>query len=291
MQIRLSWQLLGAILIFIIALVMIGRFLAGRNGPAAAEATAVGLAVTAPAVATSAVTPTERPEPTAAPTAPAPNSTATSVATSQATATPATIATSSPPAATPAPAAVVIVAQGFVQRDEQVTYGFIVANPNENLITRDLRYQAVIYDQNGLVIGADTGAIPVLGAAQQTGAVGMVTLPDAALQAARSEIILGGGQFLQAVPLPPFPVENITLLPGEEPVVTALVRNPYSQELSDLAVAVLIFDSSNRVIGGGAGAIPFLPGDGQAAITIPVQYDGDGIGVAVYPRLPTLLAP
>jgi hypothetical protein len=121
--------------------------------------------------------------------------------------------------------------------------------------------------------------------------VGMVTLPDAALQAARSEIILGGGQFLQAVPLPPFPVENITLLPGEEPVVTALVRNPYSQELSDLAVAVLIFDSSNRVIGGGAGAIPFLPGDGQAAITIPVQYDGDGIGVAVYPRLPTLLAP
>jgi hypothetical protein len=292
MQIRLSWQLLAAILIFIIALLIIGRSLAGRNSRGAADATAASLETT-PAEAASPVapTPTLPTIPTATATAPAPSP--TGAATSQLTATPSATATSPPPtaSATPAPATVVIVAQGFGQREEQVTYGFIVANPNEHVIARDVRYQAIIYDQNGLVIGADTGSIAVIGAAQQTGAVGSVTLPDAALQAARSEIVLGGGQFLQAVPLPPFPVENISLLPGEEPVVTALVGNPYAQELSDLAVVALIFDGSNRVVGGGAGAIPFLPGNGQAAITIPVAYNGDGIGVAIYPRLPTLLAP
>lgn len=299
MQIRLSWQLLGAILIFLIALVIIGRSMVGRgqggSAPSAEFATpevAIATATAAvPATApiptnTIAVTLTPEPSPTAAITATPP-----AQPTASASPTSTTPPSPLPPTATPTPEAVGVVVQGFAQSGAEIVYGFVVVNPNPDLIARDLRYQTAVFDQDGRVLGTDTGTIEVIGPAQQTAAVGAVTLPEEGLQVARAEIILGGAEFVQAVPMPPFGVENLALIPGDPDRVTAIVRNPYSQNIEDLRVVALVFDENDQVAGGGAATIAFLLAGGQAAAEVPVVYSGTAQSIGLYPRPATLLSP
>ncbi|NTU78201.1 MAG: hypothetical protein HGA45_02160 [Chloroflexales bacterium] len=311
MQIRLSWQMLAAVLIFLVALFIVGRSITrlvtgpGQASGAVATAapahdalpSAVPLSPTgSPAVSPSAsptalpasptalpASPTALPTPAPSPTSPEPTATVAAPPT-------ATPALPPSPVPTAAPAAVRVVAQGFAQAEANVTYAFTIQNPNPDLIARDTRYQIVAYDGSGIVLRTDSGLIAIIGAGQQTGVVGELTL-SAGRQVARIEVVLGRGLFVQAVPLPPISAENVAIVPGEIPVVTGILRSPYQQDLEDLAVVAILYDAGGSIIGGGSATVPFLPGLGQAAAEVPVHYAGEPAGIELYPQISTLLSP
>jgi hypothetical protein len=191
---------------------------------------------------------------------------------------------------TPSPEAVAVTRQGFVQIAGRLSYAFIVRNPNAELIARDLPFQLIVYDQSGIVLRTDTGAVPVVLAGGETSTAQAIDLP-AGLQAARIEVLLGDALFVRSVPQPTISFENIAFVPGDPARITGLVRNPLQASLQGLSVVALAFDAGGQIIGSGAAEVPFIPAAGQAAAEVTVAVAGDVASVGLFARPTDLLAP
>ena len=309
MQVRLSWQILAAILIFILAICVLGRLLigafTGSKQPTPISVTTVTLVI-APSptlvLGTTATAPQASPAPQANPAmatpsaAPTPSATTPSVTptpTPSVTSTPTPSMTPTPtPTATPTPETLHVVATGFAQSSGVLAYAFTVINPNPNLMVRDTRYQMVAYDAGGIVIKTGTGTIGLLGPSGQTGVAAFLQLADGdGRRAVRVEVIIGGGLFLQPTDLLPITSENLAFVPGDKPLATGLLRNPYSRDLQDLPVAAILYAADDTIIGGGSATVPFILAGGQAAAEVPVLASGEPTRVEIYPRLDKLMTP
>ena len=77
-------------------------------------------------------------------------------------------------------------------------------------------------------------------------------------------------------------------MPGDRPLVTGLLRNPYSRDLLDLPVAAILYRADGTIIGGGSAKVSFVPKGGQAAAEVPVIVDGDPVRVELYPQIDTI---
>lgn len=208
-----------------------------------------------------------------------PTSTATIISTSTATAPPAPTAPTAPPASptpfqpptrepTPAPASMVIMAQGFGQRAGKVSYAFVVSNPDGSLLAQDVRYQVAAFDAAGIVLLTDTGTIPQIGPAQQMG-VGKELSLAPSLVVTRIEVLVRPGQYVQSPPVQMLEVTNPAFVEGSPPNLTGIVINPLSRDLADLNVVGIAYDEIG-VIGGGTVLVPFVPAGGQAPVGIPI---------------------
>lgn len=305
MQIHISWKTLIAVLIFALGLVLVFRLSVARLSPtppavaeapsattqAADGATPVGANVTPSAApqATTAVppqvtsTPSNEPTPTA--TATAAPSAAAATPTAAPTQPPPTPTLAPPPTRvpTPVPAQLSLLEQGFGQRAGLMSYAFVVTNPNPELLAQDVRYQIAAYDANGVVLATDTDTIAQIGPGQTLGIAKDLQLAST-LTVDRIDVLLRPSQFVRSPPLTTLNVSNAAFVDGDPPNATGIITNSFDRDLVDIAVVGIAYDE-NGIIGGGRGAVPFVPSQGQAAVSVPIATSLTATRVAFWVQL------
>jgi hypothetical protein len=214
--------------------------------------------------------PSPTPEPTPEPTLPPP------------TPTPEPLPTRVP---TPVPAQLRLIDQGFGQDETQMSYAFIVTNPNPELLAQAVRYQVAAYDANGVVLATDTDTIAQIGPGQNAGVAEVLTLAPN-LVVARIEVLLRPGQFVRSPPLQTLTVTNGAFVVGDPPNATGLIQNSFDRDLIDVTVIGIVYDDAG-IIGGGSNVVPFIPAQGQAPVSVPVATNLIGTRVAFWVNLVT----
>ncbi len=299
MQIHISWKALLAGIILLIGLGLLLRtatlfFTAGNSASAAmspspAVIPSVATAAAAAPVATSTVeppTPTMPPAPpTPEPASPTPEPTA--IVPPTPTEPPASPTPFQPPTRepTPMPEALVVVAQGFGQRPGEVSYAFVVSNPNPDLMAQRVRYQVAVYDASGIVLATDTDEIAQIGPGQQMGVAKQLSLA-ASLVVARIDVLVRPGQYVSAPPLQLLEVTNAAFVDGDPPNLTGILHNPLARDLADFTVIGIAYDDFG-IIGGGSVVLPFVPASGQAPVSIPLITDQQATRVEFYAPIST----
>jgi hypothetical protein len=309
MQVRISWQLLAAALIFIVSMCLIGRTLVSSYQayqapvPTLVAATTPGPTTsgTSPlessATAEATLSPTEA-SPTVAPASPTPTASATFAAsptpptpspTSEPTAPPPTATPFIPPTATatPAPSPVLLAEQGFSQLPEVLSYAFVLTNPNPDLAVQQTRFQVAAYDASGIVVKTATGEVKLIGPGQQAAVAGTLEIP-ANFQISRFEVLLREGLFIRSSPLPAFLIENLAFVPGENPIITGVLRNPFERDFEELPLVGVVYDQNGAIIGGGNGTALFVPSLGQVPVEVPITTAGTPARLSLFPLLTDL---
>jgi hypothetical protein len=315
MHIRLSWQRLIALLLFLAALVVLVLPLVvprarsrpseeqPAQGPTSGDALVQGFFETSTAKAMPTLPPTATAMPMEQPTftlvpiptlAPIPT---TDSAASQPTAAPAATQgveaappTEEPLPTTAAPTAVPellrLLTVGFGQQKDYMSYAFVVENPNAGLLTRDTLYQMAAYDEAGTVLRTESSFIDLVYPGQQVVVAKVLTMPPE-VQVARVEIQFRQRTFAEATGvIPQLEILSPAFIPNPEefPRITGVIRNTLSEDLSDLPVVGIAFDG-DEVIGGGATVISFIPAQGEAAVSIPIATSRTATRVVIFPRL------
>lgn len=288
MQIHISWKMLLAALIFLIGAVLLLRVgtsllrpppqlavpevtatvtreaLAVASTPGSSSAT-----VGAPATPERTAPPTQEPSPTVAPLSPTPES--TPELTPEPTLAVPTTTIAPPPTRvpTPVPEQLRIADQSFAQSRGQLSYTFVVSNPNPELLAQTVLYQVAAYDAAGVVLATDTSTLALIGPGQDMGVARNLSLPGG-LTVARIEVLLRPAQFVRSAPLPTLMVTNSAFIPGSPSNLTGLVVNNLDRDLIDVTVVGIAYDEGG-IIGGGTTVVPFITAQGQAAVSIPVE--------------------
>lgn len=305
MQIHISWKTLLAALIFILSTVLIVRVSIGLLSPprtaaltpvpsatqsAALTPEAAGAADTGPAAtpssaASSTVTAARVTQEAPSSTATASPEPATATATLEPTLPPLTPTLAPPPtrAPTPRPVALRVVDQGFGQTAGRMSYAFVVNNPNPDLLAQSVRYQVAVYDPAGVVIATDNDIIMAIGPGQELGVAKDLSIAGE-LAVARIEILLRPGQFVRSPPLQTLSVTNGAIIGSGQPSVTGIVSNTFNRDLIEVKVIGIIYDDTG-IIGGGSSVLPFVPAQGQAAVSIPVVTGQSATRVAFWVEL------
>jgi hypothetical protein len=306
MQIRLSWQVLLAILIFCSAVIVLGFTLTRRlnthdvgiAGSQSAQTVLVGTSTDGNSTSQASGTPSQQPQTaTSAPATatPKPSSTATPTNTATPTVEPSATPTSTimpTPTSfvlptrepTPAPQRLVVDRQGFGQRDDQMSFAFTVANPNPNLLARNTLYQVAIYDAAGTVLRTDGGVIAVIGPGRRSAVADVISIPTGST-VSRIEVQLRDGAFATTTEQPlDLPVDNLAFIQGDIPRITGVAKNPLNFDIANLAFVGIAYDR-DVIIGGGTAIVPFIAPQGQAAIDIPIATSGTPDHVEIYPLL------
>ncbi len=296
MQIQISWKMIVATLIFALSIALLLRLSLNLLNPAPQTADQPppieSVAPADPTGSTSEATPgsgSPAPEahtavPTALPTATpaseiAPTATATPAPTTitptleptPEPTVPAPTPTLAPPPTrvpTPVPAQLLLVEQGFGQSQTEMSYAFVINNPNPDLLAQTVRYQVAAYDASGVVLATDTDTIAQIGPGQELGVAKALTLaPNLVVD--RIDVLLRPGQFVRSPALQNLSVSNNAFVVGDPPNATGIITNSFDRDLIDVNVIGIVYDEGG-IIGGGNSIVPFVPAQGQAAVSVPV---------------------
>ncbi|WP_124681814.1 hypothetical protein [Candidatus Viridilinea mediisalina] len=296
MQIHISWKTIFATFIFIISIMLLLRvsFIL-RDPPMLAEAdplpspslTADGLydteTVTSTAPSGMTATPTlERLEVTVTPTA------------EQSTPSPTATPTIEGPVAltsTPTPALPQVLTSGFGQVAGTVNYAFIVSNTNPDQLFQEVRYRIAAYDSTGIVLSTHDGTIAQIGANQEIGIVGSITL-NAELTVSRIDVDVFRARAIGVTDGVAPLLEGLTvvepaLVPGDQPSLTGIVRNALDRDFEGVTIYGIAYNEREEIIGGGRGSVSFIAAHGQAPVSMPVVMSGEVAKVAFWPVLST----
>lgn len=311
MQIHISWKTLIAALIFIFGIALLLRVSINLLSPPAQQATSLTPTITAitPSVAggtgtevsatlvpaASSTADTNAPTQTASPTPepptptlaaePTPAPTLAAEPTPAPTLPPPTETPAPPPTRmpTPAPAQLRILDQGFGQGSAQMSYAFVVSNPNPDLLAQAVRYQVAVYDADGVVLATDTDTIAQIGPGQDLGIAKELRMASD-LVVARVEVLLRPGQFVRSPPIETLMVSNPAFVVGNPPNLTGIINNTLGRDLIDVTVFGIAYDDQG-IIGGGNSVVPFIPAQGQAAVSVPVETSLNTTRVAFWVNL------
>ncbi len=100
---------------------------------------------------------------------------------------------------------------------------------------------------------------------------------------ARADFQVLAGLYEAAAPVPFFTSQNITFMDDTySPKVTGEIVSPYPNDLTNLHVCAIIYDLAGEIIGGGYTYLDFVPGNGKAAVEIPVSVAGVVAKVEIY---------
>ena len=65
-------------------------------------------------------------------------------------------------------------------------------------------------------------------------------------------------------------------------VVTAVIRNPYDQNIENLHAIAVLYDEEGKIIGGGDWYLEFLPAQGEASIAVEVAASAAPATIELY---------
>lgn len=187
------------------------------------------------------------------------------------------------PTATPVPEPVAVIQQGFGQQDRGLGYGFVIENPNPTLAVDTLPYEVAFFDEEGALVGTDTGYVQRLLPDQTLGVAGTTGL-DEGVTVAAVEVRLREGAFVAVEPQPGFAAEQVVFEDG--PYVdraTGVVLNPYPYALTDVRVSALVTNDDGTIIGGGFTYLNFIPAESATGVHMSLTKDGEVAGAALYP--------
>jgi hypothetical protein len=187
------------------------------------------------------------------------------------------------PTATPVPAPVAVVQQGFGQQDRSLGYGFVIENPNPTLAVNTLPYEIAFFDEEGALVGTDTGYVQRLLPAQTLGVAGTTGL-DEGVTVAAIEVRLRAGEFVAVAPQPGFVTEYVVFEDGPYgDRATGIVRSPYPHTLTEVRVSALATNDDGTIIGGGFTYLNFILAESATGVQLSLTKDGEVAGVALYP--------
>ena len=170
---------------------------------------------------------------------------------------------------------------GFGQKETTLGFGFLIENPNPDLLIWDTSYEVSIFDAAGTVIGSTKGGVYTILPGQTLGVGGDLML-DEGLQAVSIGITLKDGQSETSEYRQPFEARNAWFREGEYSAnVLSEVYNPYDVTYSSPISFAILFDAEGNIIGGGQSYINFLPTQDYGATIIPVTYAGEVANVRV----------
>ncbi|MEI6777331.1 MAG: FxLYD domain-containing protein [Chloroflexales bacterium] len=204
----------------------------------------------------------------------------------------ATVVPTAPPTATPEPLrALVVKASGFGQKGKSFGYGVVVENPNRAASLEGAALQLVAYDEAGTMLGTEDSTIPLIppGATIHFGGS---TFIDTDSPVSRVEVqVTDEGTAQAATPeqIPPFSVNAISFREnaiGQH--VSGIVSNPFVAPLTNLYVGVVVYDSAEKIIGGGFTFLDFLLPEGKSPFVTSVTVNGTPARIEVSPILSTL---
>jgi len=176
------------------------------------------------------------------------------------------------PTATPTPTVqpLRLVAQGFGAVGRELSYAFIVENPNANQALVNTAYNAVLYNAAGVAVQSDAGIVQLVLPGQRLGQAAMVSLiHDDAID--HVDVALQTGRALPAAQQPAFTADQVAYAPGQAlGRVSGIIQNPVPAELHIVLVNAVAYDAAGRIVGGGFTNISLLPASGRARVEVPV---------------------
>jgi hypothetical protein len=189
------------------------------------------------------------------------------------------------PTASPKPAQPLkLVAKGFGSSNggTQVGYSFLVENPNTALAVENTSFQVAAYDAAGDVVKTDQGYITLILPGQHRGVGGNLFLPKG-MTVVRIDVQLQPKSFVASSVTATFTSDKVLYVPDKYfPKVTGVIQSPYKQDMNQVSVSAVAFDSNGNITGGGLGYVNFVPAGGQTAVEVLVQTAGVPTRVELY---------
>lgn len=181
-----------------------------------------------------------------------------------------------------------LVNQGFSQVDRQVAYAFVVENLNQETAISDSKYQVTAYDSTGVNLASDSEFLALLLPDQRLGIAGNLFL-EQSTPVALVTVRLETGQPVIDFSSPSFDVSKIRYWQGQQyDRVTAIVSNKGSDDLEQLRLAALAFDSQESIVGAGHVLLNFLPAGQETGIDITLNVIGEVDHIELFPRISPL---
>ncbi len=151
-----------------------------------------------------------------------------------------------------------LVSQGYNQADRQIAYAFIVENLNQETAVADSKYEVTAYDSTGVNLASDSEFLTMLLPGQQLGISGNLFL-EQSTPVALITVRLETGQPLFDFTDSGLDVKKIRYWPGQRyNRVTAIVSNDSLDDLEEIRLAAVAYDSQGAIIGAGHSLLNFL---------------------------------
>ncbi len=286
-------RLIRLLSVLLVAGALLAACAGGGDGDKAATATATPAA--ASPTATVEATATREPVVASPTTQPSATSTTAPSASPRATVTaPIRPIATQPPTATPpgeesVAVTLELVQQGFseVQSYDEVAFGFIVQNPDEDNAVINTEYSVTVY-QGVDVLETDTGYIDYVLPGQQLGVGGSVFIPSG--RDADSIVVeLSAGEAAEPALDPGFTVDSIRYYPDSVfPSATGVISTTSDVPLQDFEVFAIAYDEAGTIIGGGYTFVSFILAGGTTGVEVTVSSEDEPASVELYPVVTSL---
>lgn len=177
---------------------------------------------------------------------------------------------------------------GFGEGDYYSTYAFLVENPNTQYTVLNSFYRIMAYTADNILLDVSEGYVGVSLPKSVVGVSGDFYPPEGTTIASMV-VQFKSGEYKNTGPMTSFTTENVALdISGYSPEVTAIINNPYTVQVNDLHVYVVLYDDSNDIVGGGFTYLDFIPASAKSAVEIYVSYGKTPSRAEVYALFSTL---
>ena len=178
--------------------------------------------------------------------------------------------------------------QGFGQDGEQLGYGFLVENPNQNYVIESTMYHVTAYAEDGTVQEVSEGYIDTLLPSQIVGIAGDMYLNQGII-VSNLDVQIKQGNFSESKVIPSFTAENVAYLPDQySPKITGEIVSPYNKDVTNLRVCALAYNESGEIIGSGYTYLDFVPANSRSAVSVSVTVAGVPAKVELYATVSSL---
>jgi hypothetical protein len=179
-------------------------------------------------------------------------------------------------------------AYGFGQRGTQLGYAFLLENPNEALVVREIHYHVTAYNAMGEVLATDDGRLDVLLPGEKLGVGGNLLL-DHEEPIRQVEVAILPGKYQLSAGIPPFRVVDAVYHDDVvQPYATGRLTNPYTQNATHLRLSAVAYNASGEIIGGGYAPLESAPAQGEVTAEVPVVSSEVPARVELYATRTTL---
>jgi len=171
-----------------------------------------------------------------------------------------------PPGARP----LILGEQGFGQRGTQFGYAFLLENPNDTLVVREIHYHVTAYNAMGEVLATDDGLLEVLLPGEKLGVGGNLPL-DHEEPITQVEVAVLPGKYQLSAGSPPFRVVDAAYRDDEtQPYATGRLVNSHPQSVTQLRLSAVAYNAAGDIIGGGYAPLESVPAQGEVRVEVPI---------------------
>ncbi len=179
-----------------------------------------------------------------------------------------------------------LVNSGFAQGEYSTGYAVITRNPDTKYEVQDSIFHATFYSADQQVLGYVEGYIPRLmqGETLATATDEYLVLEDQVVDSVVVQVL--PGEYVDNGVQPVFTSQNATYKPDSYfPSVTGEIVNPYTQQVTDIEVTAIAYDSAGNIVGTGWTYLDFIPASTASAVEVYMTMSGEPATVELFATL------